>query len=184
MAGEENNRIIAEIEAALDSNSPIPADEVRRWMQAQCLDTWGALSIVFFDHAERIQPPLDMQTVCDFMRKYYKRCLSEAVDGGKYYPSRYIAGHELQNWFKRLWEDHTVPRGYVDDLKAMLTELYLSGDAEVQECVVNSVLEHLFETPEFVQYFSEWKQDSTLKVAYESAMQWANDPPDKRQPPA
>lgn len=182
MAGEENNRIMAELEAALQSDSPIPAKDVRGWMQAQSLDTWGALSIIFFDHAERIRPPLEMKTVCAFMRNYYKRCLCEAVDAGKYYPSRYIAGHELQNWFKRVWQDDAVPRGCVDDLKAMLADLYMSGDPEVQDCVVNSVLEHLFETPELAQYFAEWKQDPELKLAYESAMEWVNDPPDKQHP--
>lgn len=174
-----NDQVSAEVEVALESESLISAHDVNRWMRTCSLDTMGALSILLFEHAGRIQPSLDLKTVCDFRRTYYTRCLSEAVQGGKYHPSRYVAGHEFDRWFMSLWRDDAVPRRYLEDLKAMLTQLYLSGDPEVRDCVVTSVLEHLFETPEIAEFFSDWKQDSVLREAYESAMEWPNAPPKK-----
>ena|SRR5947209_3356501 len=77
-------------------------------------------------------------------------------------------------WFQSLWRDSTVPREYLFRLKSMLRELCIENEVP-QDQMVGAVLEHLFETPEIAEFFSDWRTDSRLKRAYDLAMEWAED---------
>jgi hypothetical protein len=50
--------------------------------------------------------------------------------------------------------------------------LYIAGDAEVRQALVQATLEHLFENREVAEYFSDWKRHPVLSIAYDEAMQW------------
>jgi hypothetical protein len=61
----------------------------------------------------------------------------------------------------------------VEALKSWLAGFYRDADADLRDTVVLMLLEHLLEDPEIAAYFSDWREDPTLREAYEQAMEWA-----------
>jgi hypothetical protein len=173
---EADIQTIREIQDAAQGTARIPASKVKNWIRSQSLDVHGALTGLISDHSTRIEPPLSMKEICDAHLHYYRRCLLENAQS-EYVPSRYIAGYELTSWFNGLWKDSSVPREYLSQLKAMLAELYKSGDPSFREAIVNAVLEHLLEDPEMARFFEDWKAEPTLKQAYDLAMEWGTRQP-------
>jgi len=165
---------IRQIEGAIMGTEMIPASLVKAWMSCDSLAVQGALTHLLAEQSRRIQPSLSWEEVCNIFQNYYTRCLVENVPEGEYVPNKHIAGYELHNWFKYLWHEPSVSREYLLRLKVMLRDLYLENE-HLREVIVNAVLEHLFETPEIAEYFSDWKTSPTLEKAYDLAMEWGRD---------
>jgi len=91
-----------------------------------------------------------------------------------YASNRSIAGLEFVGWFHSLWYDSAVPREYLVRMKTMLRDLCIENRVPQDE-IVGAVLEHLFERPEFQEFFADWKSDPTLSRAFALAKEWGDD---------
>src|SRR4029077_21037274 len=61
----------------------------------------------------------------------------------------------------------------IEVAKPSLARLYQEGDEAHKRCVVDGILEHLFEEPGVEQLFSEWRDDPELNCAFAEAQEWA-----------
>ena len=173
---QEEVKLIQKILGAVEKQQPVPIFEVREWLRSGALDVLGVVNDLILEHPDIIQPRLTLQESCDAVRAYYKRCLAEDRES-EFVPSFHIAGYELVQWFRNLWNDTSVPRQYLSDLKNMLGELYKSSDDNKADRIVNAVIEHLFETPAIVDFFLDWKNDPALRRGYARALEWMEKPP-------
>jgi hypothetical protein len=104
-------------------------------------------------------------------KHYYERCLRENPEG-KWANSAYSAGWDLVGFFLSLWDDESVPRKLLLDLKKWLADLYKDADENLRNCIVLATLEHLFERKPIRKYFADWCDDPILARAYEEACLW------------
>ncbi len=128
------------------------------------------------ERAKHIKPPLDFEDYYRFVIPYLEKCIEENPDG-EWMSSRYIAGHELVFWIVSFWNDATVSRAKLAEIKQRLAELYKRGDAGVRDAVLNAVLEHLFENSQLVKFFEDWKADPLLAAVYRDALLWTTEKP-------
>jgi hypothetical protein len=169
---------IRQIKAAAQGTDKIPASQVKTWLCDAPVDVLGALTGLILKHSRRIEPPLNMQEICDAILEYYKQCLQGKTQG-EFVPPKHIAGRELVRWFRSLWNDPSVPRVHLQDIKMMLAEVFRGSDEHEADMLVNAILEHLFETAEIAEFFADWKTDSQLKKAFARAMEWVEKAPDE-----
>jgi len=153
----------------------IPASTVVEWMRTTDLEALGALQVLISDprHAGRIVPRLSFDAVFEFTMRYSERCILENPQAGQWASSCYLVGHDLVRWFLRMWDDPLVARQRLGEIKSRLARLHKSGDIDVRECIVNGILEHLFERNDVAAYFIDWKADSELGQAYDDALLWS-----------
>lgn len=171
---------LQEVEALLQSDMtglaspPIPLRAVEAWMASEDLELTGAVAELISDHRQyrRIVPPLEFQVYHRFFLKYYERCLREDPRG-KWAHSLYSAGWDIVRWFTGLWDNPSIQRDVIVDLKSWLARLYVGSDDSIRTCLVTATLEHLFERPDLRQFFSDWKTDSALAVAFRQAAEWS-----------
>jgi len=173
---EMEDELIDRIQAAVRNQRGIPAPEARSWLQNSSLSVLTAATDVILEHPEKIEPRLTLEETCEAVRNYYKKCLYEDVES-EFVPSFHIAGYELVRWFRNLWNDTSVPRSHLTDLKVMLAEMYKAFDQKKADRLVNAVIEHLFETPAIVDFFSDWKIDPALVRGYARALEWVEKRP-------
>jgi hypothetical protein len=152
---------------------PVSQETVRLWMQSDDIEALGAAYAFVTDprHYARIRPPLSCADYYPFVMDYSERCLRENPSGD-WADSRYIAGRQLATWFAEFWDDQSVPRSTVGEIKRRLAELYKAGDDELRTCIVNATLEHIFERRDLREFFGDWPSEADLRVAYEQAMEW------------
>lgn len=156
------------------SNARIPKKQVLSWVQSDDLNVQGLLVALIHDAAfyERIQPPLEYDEYHHLMKEYIARCLIDSPENAEYADSRWEAAYMLLCWFVDVWNDPSVPRWALADLKAFLAEMYLQHH-ELREVLVQRVLEHLFENAEVMRFFADWRKHPVLVVAYQQAEDWA-----------
>jgi hypothetical protein len=87
--------------------------------------------------------------------------LIRLVRATDYVEAREVVQHLLEN------------RSLIETAKPILAELYLEGNEAQKRCVVDGILEHLFEVPGIDYLFSEWRFDAELNVALVEAQRWA-----------
>lgn len=121
--------------------------------------------------SQHIDPPLLFEDYYAFLTMYYARCLKEDPQSA-WADSRFSAGLDFVNWFASLWHDTTIPRSSLTDLKNWLGGIYREADEALRVSIVQATLEHLFEQNSIREFFSEWKNDPVLQVAYSEAIQW------------
>lgn len=174
ICGDSSNIGIVEIVSQFEKKTPIPRDKIRQWMQSADIEVLGALYalIVKREHYTRIDPSLSVEDYYSFLKHYFERCFIENPDG-EWAHTRYAAGWDLVNWFVHLWQDPSVPRLILHELKEWLAKLYKEGTSELRVAIITAALEHLFEHHDIEKYFSDWKRDITLKPAYEEAVEYA-----------
>ena len=71
--------------------------------------------------------------------------------------------------FIKLWDDGSVPRELLLELKVWIAELYKNADDRLRTCIVNAALERLFERKPIRKYFWDWGNDPILSTAYNEA---------------
>lgn len=164
-----------EIAAAFETEGDLVSkSRVLEWMADRDLAVQGATYWAITDRSrsDRIQPNLTLNDYYEFVVPYLERCMIEDPDDD-WSESRYLAGHALQHWFRAWWDDKDVPRSYVEKLKNELERLYRAADAPLRDAIVNAILEHLFESNEIADYFSDWQKDPLLVEAFDSAREWS-----------
>ena len=177
MKNEKEN--LNEIVRELKMNESIPRTEhisSARLKQLMANDDIEVLGVIyaFISDPQRsgvIKPPLSFHDSFQFMTRYYERCFREDPNS-KWADSRFSAGHDLVNWFTKLWNDKHVPRSALADLRTWLAVLYREGDAALRNCIVTATLEHLLEQKKIRKYFADWESDPILTTAYSEAMEW------------
>jgi hypothetical protein len=149
----------------------LPLDQVKCWMQSPDIEVLGFTDAMIHDGRFRIEPPLAVADYVAWVKHYCGRCFRENP-GGDWSDSSYSAGWELVGIFTKLWDDDSVPREFLCDLKAWLAALYEGGDQRLRTCIVNATLEHLFERTPIRKYFSDWRGNALLRPAYDEACLW------------
>jgi hypothetical protein len=154
--------------------SRIHRSKVLEWAQSTDIETLGALYTYLMEprYSERIHPHLNFEHYANFVLPYLERCIVENPEG-EWSLSNYEAGYEYARWFRGAWIDTEVPRDHIELLTNHLATLYMNGNSSQRRCVVDAVLEHLFEDKKIVSAFSAWASDKALSVAYSEALMWA-----------
>jgi hypothetical protein len=140
-------------------------------MKCEDIEVLGFLDGLLHDGRFRVEPALSSAQYVDWIKHYYERCFRENPDG-EWSESSYSAGWALVRVFIHLWDDETVPRELLNDLKAWLADTYKQGDSCLRTCIVNASLEHMFERKLIRKYFSDWQKDPILAVAFSEACLW------------
>jgi hypothetical protein len=149
----------------------VALSDIQRWMVSSDIEILGFTHHFVSDRRFRIEPPISLPEYVEFAKRYCERCLRENPDG-EWSDSRYSAGGDLVNIFASLWRDSSAPRTILDDLKVWLGNLYKEGSPEIRTCIVHATLEHLFEQKQIRKFFSDWREDDGLAMAYEEASEW------------
>jgi hypothetical protein len=176
-ADTPNEQFIYEIRRSFGAEGPsrdckVSRSELMKWMSAESLDVRGAVYSLITNRtfSARIEPALDFVDFCDFATAYLKDCIEHNPDG-EWTDSRYLAGHQLVQWFMELRGRGESKR--LSGLVEGLADLYRGGDSGVRDGIVNGLLEHLFENKGFSELFKGWHKDGELAEAYEAACLWS-----------
>lgn len=177
---DSSEKELAEIEAAigLDDNNVggknIPREDIIRWMSSQNIDVLGVVYFLIHEkkHYIRVLPHLTFDDYHAFQMRYFERCLREDPQS-EWADSRYSAGWDIVGWFKGLWEDKSVPRGAIAELRDWLKNLYTTGSSELQRCLITATFEHLFEDRPIRKFFKDWQEDPTMRDAYNEALNYS-----------
>lgn len=161
-----------EIRKVIESDVSVPADRVRAWMKSDDLEVQAGIVIIISEYQDRIDPPIEGETIFRFCLNYYKRCFLENPPDGEFTANRTVEGYALHNWFKILWGNKESNSRLLDEIKRMVADVYVSGDAGSRYAIETAFLEHLFEDREIEAYFSDWKCNVALKDAYDRAREW------------
>src|SRR5437867_1124656 len=157
-----------------DKDQEILQSQILVWMKSDDIKVLGALYNLTNVAWERIKPELEMKRICDFILHYLKRCIIENPESQEYLFNRYEAGGAMANWIKYLWSKRPKTNAILDEISKALKKIYLQGDKSVQDCIVNTVLEHVFEEKAIADVFNDWQQNKDLKAAYEAALEWGD----------
>jgi hypothetical protein len=177
MMREHDALILEEILAAKrklrdDPKRVVGRDDILRWAKSEDVDAQGALYYLLFDGAlgAQIAPSLTLEDVLDFALPYLERCLRKDPQSDWTTP-RWSAGWDVTNWIKSLWEEASS-RPWVDRFPDWLALIYKTGDDDLRTCIVQAILEHLFEVEGIAEKFASWHDDPGLRPAYEEAKLW------------
>lgn len=166
------DQIVGELMAPVANRKSVPQSQVRGWMRAEDADTLGAVYVFLSkpEHVDRVTPPLDFDTVFDFMLRYYEFCLKTNPES-EWANSAYSAGADLVGWFTRMWDDGRDKK-YFNAIKSRLAQLYISGSPDMKKCIEHAIIEHLFERKHIRKFFEDWRDRPQLRPAYEEGMLW------------
>ena len=153
------------------SHEIIDQENILKWMTSPRLDIQGALYVLTNIAWDRIKPELTMQATCQFILDYYRRCIVENPTSGDYILNRYEAGWEMANWLKALYAGQPETSEILLNAENLLKEIYIQGDKETKECIINGILEHVFEEQSMVSLFDNWRKIPQLKIAYDEALE-------------
>jgi hypothetical protein len=153
--------------------SEIAKSRVLEWMRSPDLEVRGALysMISNSERASHVKPALEFDDYYGFVLDYLEQCIEHNPDG-EWADSRYLAGHQLVAWIVDFWNNKSVPRTRLAEIKRRLGDLYRRGDEDVRDGVLNGVLEHLFENRQLANYFKDWESDPVLARVYSDALLW------------
>lgn len=158
----------ADVLRSLESDEPVPRDDVRRWIDSGDLLTWSAVYALLERPATQFPP----EEAAEFMRRYLLRCIEENPSPGDYIHGGYEAAWELatalKEWRRRGGRIAASIRGIALELE----KLYRRGDPATKNRVLCGVMEHAFEDAALRPYFSNWDRDAELREAYNLAMDW------------
>lgn len=152
---------------------PISKNRLEQLMRSGNIEVLGVVYDFISDpkHRPLIEPRLEFRDYHRFITAYFGRCFREDPKS-RWACSRYSAGWDLVNWFVSFWNDETVPRSAISELKEWLATLYREGDANLRTCLETATLEHLFEHKTIQKFFTDWERDPVLGTAYSAAAAW------------
>ncbi|MDH3976769.1 MAG: hypothetical protein OEV42_21105 [Deltaproteobacteria bacterium] len=172
----EENKELNEIVEYLELKKSIPKDKLLQWMVSSDIEVLGLTSIIFDQFKDLIKSFPPIKITLEFYQNYFCRCIRENPHG-EYSESRYIAANSFSRFYKALRHDKKIEKELLKEFRDILKKLYLEGDDDIRECIINGALEHLFEDDEIVNEFETWKNDNTLKKAYKLALEWGKAAP-------
>lgn len=166
---------IRQTDKASNEVSSVPKKRVLRWMESTDIKKLGELYVLLSKErfVRRITPQLTFEEGHRFCLFYLHRIFLDNHQD-EWIGGRYEAGWNLAALFMSYWNKKNVPANGVNDVKQLLADLLLTGDAKVRVCVVTAVLEHLFEKPKIRDYFRDWIELASLKDAYKEAAEYAD----------
>ena len=160
-----------DILSLLKTDQEISRSQILEWMKSNDIKVLGALYKLTCIAYYRIKPELGMETSCDYILKYYTRCIIENPNSGDCLHNRHEAGMIMSAWIKHLWNKRPETDKILAKVEDTLAELYLSGDKETQDCIIYFVLEHVFKEKGINVLFKKWKKKRKLRKAYEAAIE-------------
>jgi len=152
-------------------NTVLPLADLKVWMDSGDMEVLGFIDALIHDRRFRVEPALPIFDYVRWVIHYYGRCFRENPDG-QWSDSSYSAGWDFVGIFISLWDDDTVPRSHLLELKSWLADLYRTADDRLRTCIVHASLEHLYERKPIRKYFSDWLSDPILAAAYNEACLW------------
>jgi hypothetical protein len=136
------------------------------------LDLWSAIYTAFGKAYYRIDPEPGMTMTCEFMTRYLLRCVQQNPPSNHVH-SGYEAASELaaclKSWLSKLPEAEPVLHRAARQTAAV----YIAGDAEVRDRILNGMLEHALELAAVRPFFAYWASDPLLHEPWQLAMEWA-----------
>ena len=158
----------AEVLRFLGSGEPVPADDIRRWIDSGDLLTWSAVYALLELPATQFPP----DEAADFTRRYLMRCIEENPAPGDYLHGGYEAAWELAAALKEWRRRGGRLAATIRSIAAELEKLYRRGDPATKNRVLCGVLEHAFEDAALRPFFANWERDAELREAHTLAMEW------------
>lgn len=173
-----NARILREIEDLLQSGASTKLEKARilDWMRADDPKCLGAVYVLLNKQAflDKIEPKFSFDEVYKWSLHFLKRVLLENLEN-EWVSGRYEAARNLVALFQWLPGMNANWESAAAEIKKLLEEAYISGDERARICIITGVLEHLFDDSRATKLFSNWKQDSVLRGAYEEAISYAGE---------
>jgi hypothetical protein len=150
----------------------IKKNKIKEWMLSSDIEALAALSYFILNkfYYKRIEPSLTLEDYKKFLLFYWERCLKENLESGEWSDSRYEAGWSIVNWFISLWNDKSVPKEILSEIKEWIASIYRDADDELKLCIETAILEHLFQNKKIKSFFKNWKKDEILNEAYKNAL--------------
>jgi hypothetical protein len=151
----------------------IPWQEFISWMQSGDVELEGAAFEALTCSPTRVVGNIDADVADEFFFRYLLASLSQQRPPPQIFerPLPYIAAYEVAARYKELRLRGTSPR-LLESVRDELARLYLSGDADVKDRVVNGALEHILEEPACREDFRGWKLNPELSHALSKALEW------------
>lgn len=167
-----------EIDAALESDSPIDREEVIAWIEnARDLRTLAKLYRLTDQGYFRIHPELGRETTCTLIETYLLRCIRENIENDDEILSRFEAAMTLPGWLRHLLTmDGT--QSIINHVAHSVTALFLESGPDIRYTIETGFLEHALETAALRPYFEHWANDPHLRTAWEPAVAWGKAHPD------
>lgn len=164
--------VIKELSTPTSEKKTVPQSRVRQWMGSDDVETLGATYkfIMAPEHTERVSPPLEFDTVFDFILRYYILCL-KANPHGRWAATGGSAAMDLVRWFVWMW-DEGREKSYFETIKSRLADLYISAAVELKDRIEHGVIEHLFEREPIRDFFGDWRENAQLRPAYDEGTLW------------
>jgi tetratricopeptide (TPR) repeat protein len=181
----ERADIIGELMRPREQARPIAAATVRKWMESADPEVRGAVCTLFYSPVlrEGITPPLSFDEIFDWELQYYAWCLRNDPPEGEWVHTRWEAAFELIGWFIWYW-DEGLDRSYLERVKSMLADLYVSGSRDLKEAIEVGLLEHLFERKRIRKLFGLERRPAaspSLRRCLGVGPQWVPDPVDEAE---
>lgn len=157
-----------------EAQSPIPESSVRTWMSSNDPEVLGATYAIVSNGklAQRITPSLSFDEVFSFLLHYYEFCLKNDPHG-EWVDDRFTASCDFVSAFVSLW-DEGRDKKYFQEMKSLLSRLYIEGPGEFKDSIEQAIVEHLFERGDIREFFGDWRDDPRLQAAYAAGKLWAD----------
>lgn len=148
--------------------------EFTSWMQSGDVDLEGAAFEALACSPTRVVGDIDADVANEFFFRYLLASLSQQRPPAQVFegPLPYIAAYEVAARYKELRLHGGFPR-LLESVRDELARLYVSGDADVKDRVVNGALEHILEEPVCREDFKGWKLKPELSQAIAAALEWS-----------
>lgn len=167
----------SEIDAVLQSNTPVSKDRVIEWINsASELTTLSRLYRLTDEGYYRITPELGMDVTCGLIQRYLLQCIRQNIEGDDAIQSRFEAAGSLHLWLRHV-SDAENTASVITRAARAITDLFLSDEA-TQDTIETAFLEHALESAVLRPYFEFWASDDRLRPAWERALEWGKAHPD------
>lgn len=171
---------IAEIDAALSGDGPIPKKRALLWIDTASdsdLSTLAKLYRLTGEGYYRIQPELGMEPTCALVQRYLLQCIRQNITDDDEIENRFEACMSLHLWLRHLIETGGT-RAIVTQVAQAITKLFLESNEDVRYTIETGFLEHALETAALRPYFEHWAADPKLQRAWDECVKWGEAHPD------
>jgi hypothetical protein len=153
--------------------SSVAKSDVQKWASCTDLEVLGLLYryTASTRFSKCVTPELTREEFLAIAKPYLRKCLEDDPQGTHTH-SRYEAGWEIASLFTGLWRESGSSRQQCVELRQWLEGIIEGGNSEVQLCLVNATLEHLFEDKGIAKFFEGWSTKPHLARIYADAMLW------------
>ena len=152
-------------------------EEVSSWMDCSDIEYRGAAHDILMSKSGLLEGEIDRDKAEVFLVQYLLDCMREAGKPSQpriFQMPAHVAAHTLALLYRK-WAECVPPSVHaLERIRLELKQIYLEGNEKQRGCVVNGVLEHVFETAECRKDFDEWLAEPALAPAIHLASEWAD----------